>query len=102
MLGVQIALALVGGQHHDHVRPFGGLRRVHHLDAGGLRLGGTGGARAQRDHEILHAGILQVERVRVALAAIADDRDLFALDQVNVGVPVIINAHVCAIPRFAF
>src|SRR5207302_8245388 len=35
----------------------------------------------------------QVERMRMALAAIADDRDLLALDQVQVGVAVVVNAH---------
>ena len=30
----------------------------------------------------------------VALAAIADDRDLLGLDQVEVGIPVVIDAHV--------
>jgi hypothetical protein len=29
----------------------------------------------------------------VALAAIADDGDLFALDQVQIGVAVVINTH---------
>ena len=29
----------------------------------------------------------------MALAAIADDGDLLALDQVQVGIPVVINAH---------
>jgi hypothetical protein len=32
--------------------------------------------------------------VRPALAAIADDDNLLALDEVNVSIPVIINAHV--------
>jgi hypothetical protein len=29
----------------------------------------------------------------MALAAIADDRDLLALDEADVGIPVVINAH---------
>jgi hypothetical protein len=30
----------------------------------------------------------------VTLAAVADDRDLSALDKVEIGVPIVINAHV--------
>src|SRR5207247_8637616 len=37
---------------------------------------------------------MQIERVGVALAAVADDGDLLALDQVQVGVAVVVNAHV--------
>jgi hypothetical protein len=29
----------------------------------------------------------------VALAAIAHDRDLLALDEIEIGIPVVINAH---------
>src|SRR6266404_4425919 len=39
------------------------------------------------------AGILQVQRVGMALAAIADDADLLALDEVQVGVAIVINTH---------
>ena len=31
--------------------------------------------------------------MRVALAAIADDGDLLALDQIEIGIPIVINAH---------
>src|SRR5947209_12896537 len=31
--------------------------------------------------------------MRVALAAIADDGDFLALDQIDVGIPVVIDAH---------
>jgi hypothetical protein len=34
----------------------------------------------------------------VALAAIADDGDFLALDEVNVGIPVIVNAHGRGVP----
>ena len=49
---------------------------------------------AQRDRHVLHAGIAQIERVGVALAAIADDGDLLALDQVQVGVAIVVNTHI--------
>jgi hypothetical protein len=36
---------------------------------------------------------LRVQRMGMALAAIADDDDLLALDQVQVGVAIVINSH---------
>ena len=36
---------------------------------------------------------LQVERMRVTLRAVADDRDLLALDQGKIGVFVVIDFH---------
>ena len=65
-----------GRQHHDEVGPFGGLGDFHHLEAGGFRLLGRGRALAQRDGDFLDAGILEVQRMGMALAAIADDDDL--------------------------
>src|SRR4029077_15544873 len=44
------------------------------------------------------AGVTQIQRMRVALAAIADDGDLLALDQVQVGVAVVVNAHGLSTP----
>jgi hypothetical protein len=93
MLAVDVALQFVGGEHHDEVGPFGGFGDFHHLEAGGLRLLGRGRALAERNGHFLDAGILQVQRVGVTLTAIADDDDLFALDQVQVGITIIINSH---------
>jgi hypothetical protein len=45
----------------------------HHLEAVGLGLLGRGRTFAQRDGDFLHAGILQVQRMRTALRTIADD-----------------------------
>ena len=93
LIGVDLALQLVGRQHHDDVGPFGGLGDGHDLEAGAFRLGGRGGAGAQRDRDFLDAGFLEIERMREALAAVADDGDLLAFDQIDVGVPIVINAH---------
>ncbi len=93
MIAVDVALQFVGGQHHHEVGPFGGLGDFHHLEACGLGLLGGGRALAQRDRDVLDAGILQVQRVGMALAAIADDADLLALDEVQVGVAIVINTH---------
>ncbi len=93
MLAIQIALPFVRRQHHDHVGPLGGLGRTHDPQPGRLRLGDARRTRTQADHEVCGAAILQVQRMGMALAAVADDRDLLGLDQVNVGVAVVINAH---------
>src|SRR4029077_7366734 len=51
-------------------------------------------ALAQRHHDLLDPGVAQIERMGMALAAIADDGDLLALDQVQVGVTIVVNTHV--------
>ena len=40
-----------------------------------------------------HAGIAQVLGMGMALAAITDDGDLLALDQADISIGIIINAH---------
>src|SRR3546814_1279492 len=86
---------LVGGVDHDDVGPFGRFLVGKHLEAGGLGLFGGGRAGAECDRDFLHAAVAHVLRVGVALAAIADDGDLLALDQFLVGVAIVINLHVC-------
>ena len=41
----------------------------------------------------LTPAVPQIVGMGMALAAIADDRDLLRLDQVHIGVAVVINAH---------
>ena len=91
--GVDLALQLVGGEHHHDIGPFRGIGHAHDLDALAFGLLGRGGAGAQRDGNVLDAGIAHVEKMRMALAAVADDGDLLALDQIEVCVPVVIHAH---------
>src|SRR2546428_776847 len=47
------------------------------------------------------SGVLEVQRVGVALAAVADDRDLPALEQAEVGVLVVVDlrGHRVSFPR---
>ena len=90
---VDVGLQLVGREHHDDVGPLGGVGDLHHLEAFLLGLLGAGRALAQRDGDVLDAGIAQVQRVRVALAAIADDGDFLGLDEVDVGITIVIDAH---------
>src|SRR5207249_5373447 len=48
------------------------------------------GSLVEADDHVL-PGIFEVERVRVTLAAIADDRDRLALQQAEVGVLVVVD-----------
>ena len=94
VIAVDVGLQFVRRQHHHHVGPFGGVGDFHHLELFALGLLDALRALAQRHRDVLDAGIAQVERMGMALAAIADDDDLLALDQVQVGVAIVINTHV--------
>ena len=85
---VDAALVLVGREDHDDVGPLGGVGDGLDLEAVVLRLGGRLRAVLERDDD-LDARVAQVLRVRVALRAVADDRDLLALDERQVGVGVV-------------
>ena len=67
---------------------------VEHLDAFGFGLLGGGRTGAQRDRDILDAAVAHVEHMGVTLAAIADDRDFLALDEVEIGITIVIDAHI--------
>src|SRR3546814_5325399 len=67
---------------------FGGLGGSQDPQALLLRLRAALRARLQADADV-HTGVTQVQRVGVALAAVADDRDVLALDQGQVGVVVV-------------
>ena len=59
----------------------------------GLRPERTVGSQADAH---VHAAVLQVQRMRMALAAVADDRDLLAPAGVEVGVLVVEDVHQAA------
>ena len=92
-LAVQVALALIRGQHHHDVGPFGALGRVHDFQSGGLGFRHALRAGPQTDREVLRAAVLQVVGMGVTLAAISDDGDVLRLDQIDVGVAIVIDAH---------
>src|SRR5262249_8203980 len=93
VIAIDVALQLVGRKHHHHVSPFGRLGDLYNLEF--LSLGFFHGGRgfAQRDGYLLHAAIAQVECVGGALTSVAADGDLLALDQVQVCVAILVNAH---------
>ena len=87
-LGVDRALGLVRSQDHDDVGLAHGLGHRDDLQALRLRLGPGLAALGQADADV-DAGVTQVQRVGVALAAITDHGDLAPLDHGQVGIVVI-------------
>ena len=90
---VDVGLQFIGGEHHDDVGPLGGLGHLHGLELLALSLLDAGRALAQGDRHILHAAIAQIEDMGVPLAAVADHGHLLALDQIDVGITIVIDAH---------
>jgi len=89
---VDLGDVLVRQQDHDDVGGLDGVVHFGHFQAGLLNLVPRGAALAQADGDV-DARIAQVLRVRVALRAVADDGNVFALDQGDVGVFVVENFH---------
>ena len=87
-LGVDGALHLVGREDDDEVGLRDGVRDAEHAQALGLGLGAGPRPLGETDAHV-DPGVAQVQRVGVALAAVADDRDLAALDDGQVGVVVV-------------
>ncbi len=85
---VDAALVLVGREDHDDVGPLGRVGDGLDLEAVLLRLGGRLRALLEGDDD-LDARVAEVLGVGVALRAVADDRDLLALDERQVGVGVV-------------
>ena len=89
---VNIRLLLVRYQHHDDVALRSSFRRGEDLKSVSRRLLRVAGARAQADNNV-HAGILEVHRVRVALRAETDDGNRFAVEQGQVAVGIIVHLN---------
>ena len=90
LLVVDRLLGGVGDEDHDHV---GGLDRIGHVGHAQARVGGESpalGARREPDDDV-DAGLVQVEGVGVALAAIADDGHGLARQRRRVGVVVVVH-----------
>ncbi len=92
-VAIDVALQLVRGQHHDDVGPSRGFGSGHALEARRFGLLAGGGAFAQRDDDVADAAVPQVHGMGMPLAAEADDGDLLGLDQINVRIAVVIDAH---------
>ncbi len=89
-VAVGLGLGMVGRQNHDHVA---GGRRFgdgDYLEARGLGFLDAGAAAAQ-PHDHVHAGLLQVEGMSVALTAVTDDGDSLVLDQIEIRILFVIH-----------
>ena len=79
-------LHVVGDEHRHHLRAANGVGDGARVEPGVLGRGARAAAVAQADLH-LDAGVVEVERVRVALAAEADDGDL-AVEEGEIAVAV--------------
>ena len=77
---VEVGLDVIRHQDHDGVGSLGGIGGRHHLQARGFRLLPALAAGVQADDNV-EPGIAQVQRMRVALASVADDGDRAALQR---------------------
>src|SRR5690606_37671834 len=67
-------------------------------EAVGLDLLGGRRTGLQADADLLDAGLLEVQRVRATLGAVADDGDLLALDEIEIGIAIVVNTHGLSFP----
>ena len=86
-------LVLVRSQYHDQIGALDGVGHLGDLQPRLLRLAPGRGPLAQGDHYLRDPGIAQVQRVRMALGAIANHRDLLAANDGNITVFVVIHLH---------
>ena len=91
-LAIERPVDLVGREHHHHVG-----RRDRVLDQRGRQSGGFGFERAARtaaqaDNDI-DTAVVEVERLRAALVAVAEDRDALAGERGGVDVGVTDQVH---------
>ena len=91
-LRVHVGDLLVRQQHHHDVGALHRFRDFLDRQACVFGLAPRRAALAQADRHV-HAAVLQVQRVCMALRAVADDRDLLALDEGEVSVFVVENVH---------
>ena len=90
VLGVDVTLDLVRGQHHDQIGFGDGLGNAEHAQALGLRLLAGLGTFLESNADV-HARVAQAQRVGVALAAVTDDGNGAPLDDREVGVVVVVE-----------
>ncbi len=85
---VDLGLLLVGQQHHHHVAVAGGVGHALHPQAVAAGLVGRRRALAQPHHHV-HARVLEVQGVRVALGAVAEDGHGLAVELGEIGILVV-------------
>ena len=85
-------LLLVGDQHHHDVGLVHRIGNRGDRQAVASRLVALCRARPQSNHDVL-TGIVQVERLRATLAAVADHRDRLLVECAAIDVTVVIGVH---------
>ena len=100
LVAPDLGLLLVGDQDHHDVAAAGGVGDVEDLEAGGLGVGAAGRVGAQPDDDV-DPRLLQVQRVGVALRAVAEDRDRLAVEDREVRVGVVEDVLVLSARRHA-
>ena len=102
--GFVIKFLLLGVRHenHDHVGPCRGICRGLHREAIIFCLGAGGAGFGQSDADVA-AAVAQIECVSVALRAVTENRNLFRLDECEVGILIVVElCHVLPfVGRFA-
>src|SRR5207244_3276593 len=93
---VQAGLHLVRRQDHDDVGPLDRIRRAQHFEPGWLRL--LPGRSLPQADEHVHAAVLQVQRMGVALAAEPDDRNGLPLQDLQIGVLIVVDLQHVWVP----
>src|SRR4029077_6727128 len=88
---VQLALGLIRRKNLDPISALRGLVGCDHHHAVSFRLL-RGGAIRVKPYDDLVSTVAQILRLRMSLAAVADDRDGFALQGVWVGVFLVKNS----------
>jgi hypothetical protein len=89
-LGVELALLVVRHEDHDHVGLLDRLGGRHDAQPLGLRLGAAPAVLVEPDADV-DPRVAQAQRVRVTLAAVAQDGDLPSGDHGQVGVVVVVH-----------
>ena len=89
-LPVHLGLDVVRNQHHNDVRLLGSLFDQSHLQPVRLRLLNAPAALVKANHHV-QAGVLEVQRVGMALAAVADDPYRAVLDQRHIRVVLVVH-----------
>ena len=95
IVAVDVGLQFVGRQHHHDVGPFGGARRrpCTLMPSASAFLAEAEPARSATAMSLTPLSRM-LSAMGMALAAIADDGDFFALDEVEIGITIVIDAHV--------
>jgi len=87
-LAVEAGLAGIGCEDHHDLRLRGRFIHAGDSESGGARRFPAPRAIAKRDDDI-DAAVSQVQRVRVPLTAVADDRDASSIETADVGVSIV-------------